>query len=711
MPGLWSFHYGLRHKSRLFYRTSAPIGTQLIFLEYNQKPTIKQRFTKMKVSTSAILLCLAAMLSLGASAARKDAYDRSRIFWDTDTKKTLFNIGNYARMIQLADGRLMVAAENGGIKVIYSEDGGKAWTPAELIAPNPANVHECVPDLIQLTDGTIIVGYNPRPTEPYSEDRRFGIRCRRSTDNGATWSDEIFIFDARHTFADGCWEPSFLELPSGELQCYFANENEYTSSGEQCISMCRSFDKGLTWSAPVKVSFRQWTRDGMPVPILTPDGREIVVIIEDNGWPGSSGFIATTVRTSLDDNWKSGYVDAGSSRRNKIFATEPPARHAAGAPYLRVLPSGETVASYQGNDNRSTTNMDYMNMSVLVGDSSARNFKGLTQPFNIGENYHSLWNSVAVVDTGTVVALGSIGQPGSSNRIEMIKGYPRKNLIARHGTPNLNGTAAKDTYSYPKGYQIILGHENNTRRTMDFLYDDRNLYFTARCIDRDIIDDKADNDGVTLYLDLENACDVYPRNGMFQIFFDVNGTLSMKHGEDLAGYEAGKWIATDAELAAGIQYELKRGSTYYEIEAAIPWSVLGLDHAPTGRLMRADVAVRNRHESSIEYATIVDTSTASSKPNSWAWMGFLLLPAESGVAAPAVDDRELRIACTGSELSLSSPIAMSRVEIITFDGAIVASQSVNHTSCTIATGGAACGIVRVSYADGTVQCTKWRGVR
>ena len=153
----------------------------------------------MKISTkSAILLAITAIVSLGASAMRKEAYDRSRIFWDTDTKKTLFSNGNYARMIQLHDGRLMVAAENGGIHVIYSSDGGKSWTPSQLIAPNPANVAECVPDLLQLTDGTIIVGYNPRPHQPYSTDRRFGIRCRRSTDNGTTWSDEIFIFDFTH---------------------------------------------------------------------------------------------------------------------------------------------------------------------------------------------------------------------------------------------------------------------------------------------------------------------------------------------------------------------------------------------------------------------------------------------------------------------------------------------------------------------------------
>ena len=58
--------------------------------------------------------------------------------------------------------------------------------------------------------------------------------------------------------------------------------------------MCRSFDKGLTWTDPVRVSYREGSRDGMPVPILT-DNDEIVVIVEDNGHPGYHGFRATTM--------------------------------------------------------------------------------------------------------------------------------------------------------------------------------------------------------------------------------------------------------------------------------------------------------------------------------------------------------------------------------------------------------------------------------
>ena len=144
-------------------------------------------------------------------------YSGSRIFWDSRTPVTIFDGGGYGRLIELQDGRLMACCESGGIKVSFSTNKGQTWTTPKLIAPNSNNTPNCVPDLIQLSDGTIIVGYNPRPSTPYTEDRHFGIRVRRSTNGGRTWSDEIFVYDADYTFENGCWEPSFLELPSGEL--------------------------------------------------------------------------------------------------------------------------------------------------------------------------------------------------------------------------------------------------------------------------------------------------------------------------------------------------------------------------------------------------------------------------------------------------------------------------------------------------------------
>lgn len=129
------------------------------------------------------------LLTVGASQAEKrEPYSGSRIFWDMSSEVTVFDQGNYARMIELQDGRLLAVSEgSGGIQVSYSQNKGKSWSSPERIVASPSKVFYAVPDVIQLSDGTIIVGFNPRPQEPYSDDRLFGIRTMRSTDNGETW--------------------------------------------------------------------------------------------------------------------------------------------------------------------------------------------------------------------------------------------------------------------------------------------------------------------------------------------------------------------------------------------------------------------------------------------------------------------------------------------------------------------------------------------
>lgn len=103
------------------------------------------------------------------SAARHEPYKGSRIFWDNATRKTVFTSGGYARIIQLHDGRLMATCERNGIVIAFSSDKGSTWSSPTTIVNNTNNVPNCVPDLIQLADGTIVVGYNPRPNTPYTE--------------------------------------------------------------------------------------------------------------------------------------------------------------------------------------------------------------------------------------------------------------------------------------------------------------------------------------------------------------------------------------------------------------------------------------------------------------------------------------------------------------------------------------------------------------
>ncbi|MDR0681891.1 MAG: exo-alpha-sialidase [Dysgonamonadaceae bacterium] len=609
------------------------------------------------------ILLSALAISLSSFAQQMASYQGSRIFWDLSSQVTVFSSGTYARMIELQDGRLLAVAEaGGGISITFSSNKGTTWSSPQRIATSPSKISYAVPDVIQLADGTILAGFNPRPSSPYSTDRLFGIRVVRSVNNGATWSDPIFVFDAQHTFNNGCWEPAFLELPSGEVQCYFANENEYTSSNEQNISMCRSFDKGQTWSDPVTVSFRPSSRDGMPVPLLLKDRNDIVVIIEDNGWPGRGSFAATTVRTTLQDNWTNGPVGAGSVDRQMIFETTPAVNINSAAPYIRQLPNGETVASYQSNENRPSGDQ-YVDMFVVIGDEQAKNFKAKSAPFSLGIDQHSMWNSVSVIDTGIVAAVGSIGTPNGGNRIDMIKGYPIRQANAAYGSITVDGTkASEEKWTTSKAAQLSMGHITKNRTSVDFLYDDQYLYLTVRVIDRNIINTGTDNDGVRFFIDADNVSSAYPQTGMYSFFFDTDGSVELQRVAN------GATVWTTDGNTSGILYAVDVKASYYNIEAAIPWSLLGKAAPPVESRMAIAVEITNKEEETSTTEGIADVKNNAS----WTWLEFRLIPHENvGIAIPRKNNPDIKTFINNRILHVNSPCTIRELSLFSFSGKLM----------------------------------------
>ena len=104
------------------------------------------------------LLILLTVCCSGIKASNVARYNGSRIFWDSRSPVTIFNGGGYGRMIELKDGRLLACCESGGIKISFSSNKGRTWSSPTLIAPNANNTPNCVPDLVQLSDGTFVVG-------------------------------------------------------------------------------------------------------------------------------------------------------------------------------------------------------------------------------------------------------------------------------------------------------------------------------------------------------------------------------------------------------------------------------------------------------------------------------------------------------------------------------------------------------------------------
>ncbi len=533
----------------------------------------------MKRINILFLTLLSSIYSLGAMTNGKTVIStdntqrtNTRIFWDTETRRTVFQPGGYARITLLHDGRLMAVSEGNGINISFSEDRGNTWSKAQKIVNNAENIPNCVPDLIQLADSTLIVAYNPRPSKPYSPDRKFGIRCKRSTDGGQTWSEEIYIHDAGHTFENGCWEPSMLELPNGELQLYLADEGSYTQSNEQQISLCRSMDGGLTWSRSEKISFRKGFRDGMPVPVLLKDSTTIVVAIEDNGWAGYNNFYPTTVRNTVKDNWKKGAVLSDSPLRHQTvkLPTRPVAN--CGAPYLRVLPWGETILSYQ--DNRSGT----FTMRTAVGNEDARSFGALSTPFHTDGKTPVLWNSLAVLDDGEVIAVGCVGR-----NVEIIKGHAMQQWAADFGRDAQQRLQKSESTSS----LITMGAERGLRHTAIFTYDRDSLYFRMQVDDRTPNVANAQGDEIRLHLDVAGTEANTPQTSTWKLQLGRNGKLKISQGGN------GKWNSAPKEI--GIHHQIISTATHYTVQTSIPWSAFGLQNPPVGKTFAANIELLDIH--------------------------------------------------------------------------------------------------------------------
>ena len=367
-------------------------------------------------------ICLVCLLAPHFVQGQQATSSPVSIEWDQSTLKQVAPRGNYARMIQLSNGSLFCVYEGrGGVVSSISTDLGNTWQTPVVIAASVPGVNMNVPDILELKDHSLLASYNPRPHKingDWDTTKHFAIVTKKSYDKGKTWQDERLIYEASYKFDDGCWEPTQIQLPSGEVQLYFSNEGVYTHSGEQNISIFRSKDNGLTWTKqPEIVSFRPGHRDGMPIPIILKGKKEIAFSIEDNA---GGQFKPSIVRNSFVQNWKK-TVGANDAERTYALTPKLPDTVYAGAPFLRQLHSGETVLSYQSTMGRGH-NWEQACMQVAVGNSNAENFIAVPTPFNVPVGKHGLWNSICVLNDDTIIAITSTNAYGDSNAVWMIKG-------------------------------------------------------------------------------------------------------------------------------------------------------------------------------------------------------------------------------------------------------------------------------------------------
>ncbi|MCK7554628.1 glycoside hydrolase [Chitinophaga sedimenti] len=182
---------------------------------------------------------------------------------------------NYPRVKKLANGSYMMLYHNnqigGSVRYATSPDA-KTWTYQNELFKSYAITDQdglanerrfSNGDALVLANGDILAvasyransGYRQKPLDA-------GLAIRRSTDNGVTWSTAAQIYQGVN------WEPYLLQLPSGEIQCYFTDAARTAVIGTDTgTDMVVSNDNGVTWTpsfgaAPYYVLRTQYTYNG-----------------------------------------------------------------------------------------------------------------------------------------------------------------------------------------------------------------------------------------------------------------------------------------------------------------------------------------------------------------------------------------------------------------------------------------------------------------
>ncbi|MBL0739992.1 exo-alpha-sialidase [Chryseolinea lacunae] len=511
-------------------------------------------------------LCEGQSLSSAARAEKEPAVEGIRMAWDFSTRRQVSPVAarnsGYARLVVLPDKTWFCVFESDGVVLgAKSLDDGNTWTAASLISPKERGMASAVPDVLVLDDGSVLVSYNMRPPGNNTDTtRHFSIRTKRSVDGGTTWSETVELYRAGHEFKNGCWEPAQIQLPSGEVQLFIANEGPYTKSNEQEITMFRSRDRGASWSKGEQVSFSKGYRDGMPAPLLLNGSQEVLVAIEDNGiQPPAFKPSILRMQNTKDLSLKS--IDATNPNRAQAFEgkNKLPSVKYGGAPYIRQLPSGEIILSYQSNERRKDDVWDRSDMVVAIGSNDGRNFTRKSIPFYIADpTKTSLWNSISVVNDSTVVALGSTNAYADNTAVWMIKGHIVHELSARPKNAPLTEKQKQ---------HVFIGGYGKTQMTMNVQWDDNALHGQIQVKDEHVFSGTGDpvHDGIRVLLDPQNISTTAPAPGIFALTLFADGKMLFEQGKD------GHWTP---QHTTGIQTSITKTADGYQANVSIPWNLV-----------------------------------------------------------------------------------------------------------------------------------------
>lgn len=117
-----------------------------------------------------------------------------------------------------------------------------------------------IPAICTLNDGTLLVVNDRRKNNEGDLPQDIDIVCRRSTDNGRTWSEPEYVIQGQG-YKKGYGDPALVVCENGDVLCAFCGLNGFwqsTESDPEKIFISRSSDGGITWQTPVDITSLVW---------------------------------------------------------------------------------------------------------------------------------------------------------------------------------------------------------------------------------------------------------------------------------------------------------------------------------------------------------------------------------------------------------------------------------------------------------------------
>ena len=296
-------------------------------------------------------------------------------------KKFFGNIDpEYLRIVRCADGSfLMIYTREGYVYTMLSPDL-ETWTPQGAVLEKfyftnflgeRDTRYYMNGDAVLLADGTVLLSASYRGFHAYAYEEgqeAGGIVIIRSTDGGRTWTEPQEIYHGTN------WEPMMIQIPSGQIQCYFSESRPWISGGHSGSGMVWSDDGGVTWQPdrlgnPRTVVRQKYVHHDSGLTLYT-DQMPAVVRLNNGSYAGifESAVQETSSYHKISMAWSpalwpelTGDETGPADRANNLYR--------GSAPSLLQFPSGETVFSY------GSTYLD-----GRMGDATAHNW---SSPFKL----------------------------------------------------------------------------------------------------------------------------------------------------------------------------------------------------------------------------------------------------------------------------------------------------------------------------------------